>query len=185
MSNVGGSPSSGAGDRDRDAAAGRDRYGALWRRLDLHSPDTDLHSKRRARPGGSYPEITVTASVGANVAPGTVTNTAVVAGGGDTNTGNNTATDPTVITSPVSGGDLALTKTHSGGASAGADNHVHPEGHKRRQRAGERHGHRDRGAAAGPDITALSGAGWTCILATRTCLRADALAPTMSYPTSR
>ena len=54
-------------------------------------------------PAASYPEITVTASVGAGVAPGTVTNTAVVSGGGDPNTGNNTATDPTVITSPVAG----------------------------------------------------------------------------------
>ena len=31
-------------------------------------------------------------------------------------------------------------------------------------------------------VTALSGAGWTCIVATETCLRADALAPAASYP---
>ena len=34
----------------------------------------------------------------------------------------------------------------------------------------------------GLTITALVGSGWTCIVATRTCLRADALAPTASYP---
>src|SRR4029450_7989611 len=66
-------------------------------------------------PTASYPEITVTASVGANVAPGTVTNTAVVSGGGDPNTANNTATDPTTITSPVAGPDLTLTKTQTDG----------------------------------------------------------------------
>ena len=43
------------GDRDRDAAAGPDGYGALRHRLDLHSRNTDLHSKRRARPGGELP----------------------------------------------------------------------------------------------------------------------------------
>jgi hypothetical protein len=36
--------------------------------------------------------ITVTMSVGANVAPGMVTNTAIVTGGGDQNPGNNTGT---------------------------------------------------------------------------------------------
>src|SRR4029077_1425118 len=51
-------------------------------------------------PAASYPEISVTTSVGAGVAPGTVTNSAAVSGGGDTNSGNNTATDPTVIVAP-------------------------------------------------------------------------------------
>ena len=37
-------------------------------------------------PGASYPGITVTTSVGASVAAGTVTNTAVVSGGGEQNT---------------------------------------------------------------------------------------------------
>jgi uncharacterized repeat protein (TIGR01451 family) len=35
---------------------------------------------------------------------------------------------------------------------------------------------------AGLTITALSGAGWTCTVPTRTCTRSDALAPTTSYP---
>ena len=48
------------GDRDRNAAAWPDSHGALWPRVDLHSPNMDLHSKRRARPGASYPGITVT-----------------------------------------------------------------------------------------------------------------------------
>ena len=35
---------------------------------------------------------------------------------------------------------------------------------------------------AGLTVTALSGTGWTCTVATRTCTRADALAPSTSYP---
>ena len=89
------------GDRDRDAAGGPDGDGALWRRLELHCRDTDLHSKRRARPGVELPGDHGETSVGASVTPGTVTNIAVVSGGGETNNANNTATDPTIITSPI------------------------------------------------------------------------------------
>ena len=46
--------------------------------------------------GASYPAITLTVNVAAN-APATVTNTANVAGGGETNTGNNAVNDPTTI----------------------------------------------------------------------------------------
>jgi uncharacterized repeat protein (TIGR01451 family) len=53
--------------------------------------------------GASYPAITLTVSVATN-APSSVTNTATVSGGGDTNPGNNTATDPTTVT----GGPTAL-----------------------------------------------------------------------------
>ena len=35
---------------------------------------------------------------------------------------------------------------------------------------------------AGLTVTAISGSGWTCSVATRTCTRADALAPSASYP---
>ena len=64
-------------------------------------------------PGASYPGITVTTSVGAGAAPGAVTNTAVVSGGGDSNSTNNTATDPTIIAAPAPGMDLTITKRHS------------------------------------------------------------------------
>ncbi len=37
--------------------------------------------------------------------------------------------------------------------------------------------------ATGLTVTAISGTGWTCTLATRTCTRADALAAGASYPT--
>src|SRR5439155_1751868 len=43
-------------------------------------------------------------------APASVTNTATVSGGGETNTANNTATDPTTINTPP---DLTINKSHS------------------------------------------------------------------------
>ena len=49
--------------------------------------------------GASYPPITVTVTVASNAAA-SVTNTAAVSGGGDANTGNNSASDPTAIDSP-------------------------------------------------------------------------------------
>ncbi len=47
-------------------------------------------------PATSYPDITVTASIAAG-AVGTLVNSAVVSGGGDASTGNNTATSPITI----------------------------------------------------------------------------------------
>ncbi len=57
----------------------------------------------------SYPAITLTVSV-AGTAPASVTNTATVSGGGETNTANDTASDPTVIapTSPSGSGNSIL-----------------------------------------------------------------------------
>jgi uncharacterized repeat protein (TIGR01451 family) len=46
--------------------------------------------------GSSYPPITLTVNVATN-APASVTNTATVAGGGESNTSNDTANDPTTI----------------------------------------------------------------------------------------
>jgi uncharacterized repeat protein (TIGR01451 family) len=53
-------------------------------------------------PTSSYPSITLTVNVSAS-APPSVTNTASVGGGGDANSGNNTAADPTTISSSTSG----------------------------------------------------------------------------------
>ena len=51
--------------------------------------------------GASFPAITLTVTVAAN-APASVTNTVNVSGGGETNTANDTATDPTTIVQPRS-----------------------------------------------------------------------------------
>ena len=117
------------------------------------------------------------------MAPGTVTNTAVVSGGGDPNTGNNTATDPTVITSPVVGPDLTLTKAQSEGVVV-AGQPITFTIRVMNVGSGPTTGQVTVTEAPPPGltITALSGSGWGCIVATRTCLRTDALAPGASYP---
>ena len=51
-------------------------------------------------PGAAYPAITLTVNVASN-APATVTNTATVSGGSDANPANNSATDPTTVTTLV------------------------------------------------------------------------------------
>ena len=134
-------------------------------------------------PAASYPEISVTTSVGASVAPGTVTNTAVVSGGGDPNTGNNTATEQTVITSPASGADVTLTKTQTGGVVTAGQVITFT------LRVTNVGNSPTSGLVTvtevpppGLTITALSGSGWKCVVGTGTCLRDDALAPKMSYP---
>src|SRR5207253_2313518 len=48
----------------------------------------------------------------ANNAPPSLTNTVTVAGGGETNTANDTASDPTAITQAVA--DLTISKSHTG-----------------------------------------------------------------------
>lgn len=56
----------------------------------------------------SYPAIDLSVNVASN-APSSVTNTASVSGGGEVNTTNNSAPDPTTIDSPSA--DLGITKT--------------------------------------------------------------------------
>jgi uncharacterized repeat protein (TIGR01451 family) len=60
--------------------------------------------------GASYPDLTVTVSVANNIAS-SVINTATVAGGGETNSGNDTASDPTATT-PLA--DLTIGENHIG-----------------------------------------------------------------------
>jgi uncharacterized repeat protein (TIGR01451 family) len=134
-------------------------------------------------PTTSYPLITVTMTVGASVAPGTVTNIAVVSGGGDPNNANNTARDDTNITSPTSGSDLTIAKAHSPSTIVAGQTvtyavtvtNVGNSPSSGQVTVTET-------PPAGLTITALSGTGWACIVATKTCLRADALAPNTSYP---
>lgn len=51
--------------------------------------------------GASYNDLTLTVNVAANAGP-SVTNTATVSGGGESNTGNDTANDPTTIVQAIS-----------------------------------------------------------------------------------
>jgi fimbrial isopeptide formation D2 family protein/uncharacterized repeat protein (TIGR01451 family) len=130
-------------------------------------------------PGASFPTITVTVNVAAN-APASVTNTATTSGGGETNASNDTATDPTTINQTR---DMTITKSHTGNFTQGQTG------------ASYSLTARNVGTAAtsgtvtvsdtlptGLTATAISGTGWSCVLATLTCTRSDALAAGASYP---
>src|SRR3989475_91189 len=129
--------------------------------------------------GASYPPITLTVNVAAN-APPSVTNVAVVAGGGDASPGNNSPSDPTII-SPLP--DLVMTKTHTGNFTQG--------------QIGASYTLSVSNVGAGPTsgtvtvsdtlpsgltATGLTGTGWTCVLATLSCTRPDVLAAGANYP---
>jgi uncharacterized repeat protein (TIGR01451 family) len=60
--------------------------------------------------GNSYPALTLSVNVASN-APPSVINTVTIAGGGEVNTANNSANDPTTITQAA---DLTIGKSHSG-----------------------------------------------------------------------
>lgn len=127
----------------------------------------------------SYPAATLTVNV-ASDAPTSVTNTATVSGGGETNTANDSASDPATITQLP---DLTVSKTHAGNftqGQAGATYSIVVTN------AG---GTATSGTVtvvdtlpAGLTATALSGTGWSCTLGTLTCTRSDALAAAGSYP---
>jgi hypothetical protein len=72
--------------------------------------------------GSSYPAITLTVNVPQNI-QANVTNSAAVSGGGDVNTGNNTASDPTHIGPPlqIAPNNNATTLTIASGSSASMD----------------------------------------------------------------
>lgn len=129
--------------------------------------------------GSSYPAITLTVTVAANAAA-SVTNTAGVSGGGEINTGNDSASDPTTVTQLS---DLTINKSHSGNFQQGQTGATYSIAVT------------NSGSAAtsgtvtvtdtlptGLTATAISGTGWTCVLGTLTCTRSDVLAVSASYP---
>jgi len=129
--------------------------------------------------GASYPAITLTVNVASN-AQATVTNTATVTGGGETNTGNDTASDVTTITPPP---DLTITKSHTGNFVLGQSGATYT------LRATNSGAAPTSGTVtvtdslpAGLTATAMAGTNWTCTLATLTCTRSDVLAAGASYP---
>jgi uncharacterized repeat protein (TIGR01451 family) len=130
--------------------------------------------------GAGYPAITVTVNV-STTAPASVTNTGSVSGGGQTNTANDSSSDPTNINGVA---DLTVAKTHAGNFTRGATGSYSIAV----SNAG--------GAATSGTVTVTdtlpagltpstqSGTGWTCGAAgqTVTCTRSDALAAGASYP---
>ncbi|HEV7681828.1 MAG TPA: hypothetical protein VGO68_06875 [Pyrinomonadaceae bacterium] len=129
--------------------------------------------------GSSYPVITVTVTVATN-APASVTNSVSVSGGGQTNTTNDTATNPTTINQLP---DLTITKTHVGNFTQGQVGATYSITATNSGSAATS------GTVtvvdtlpAGLTATAISGTGWSCVLGTLTCTRSDALAAGSSYP---
>ena len=126
----------------------------------------------------TYPAITVTVNVAGN-APASVTNNATVSGGGELNTANDSASDPTTI---GNGPDLIVTKTHSGNFTQGQTGAQYTVTVKNTG------GSPTTAAVTAVDTlpvgltaTAISGTGWTCTLGTLSCTRSDALAANASY----
>ena len=138
---------------------------------------TCTRSTTRA-PGASFQTITLTVNVAAN-APPMVTNTATVSGGGQANTSNDTANDPTIITQP----DLTIAKSHTGNftqGQVGATYSITVTNSGTSATSGVVTVTDT--LPAGLTATAISGTGWTCTLATLTCTRSNALAAGASYP---
>src|SRR6185295_5413118 len=129
--------------------------------------------------GSSYPVITLTVNVASNAAS-SVTNSVSVSGGGQTNTSNDSATDTTTVTQLP---DMTIAKSHVGNFTQGQVGATYSITAT------------NSGSAAtsglvtvvdslpaGLTATAISGAGWSCVLGTLTCTRSDALAAGSSYP---
>ena len=109
-------------------------------------------------------------------APPNIVNAANVSGGGETNTANDAVSDPTTIDGASAGPDLSLTKNHAGNFSAGQPGAVY-----------SLIAHNVGGAASNGLVTvtdalpgsltamSMTGPGWTCSTATKSCSRSDSL----------
>jgi uncharacterized repeat protein (TIGR01451 family) len=110
VSNSGGSPTSGAVSLTDSVPTGlvpTAAAGSGWT-CAITGAVVDCSRSDALAAGASYPPITLTVDVASN-APASVTNVATVAGGGEVDTTNNSATD--VVTIAAGTADLAITKT--------------------------------------------------------------------------
>ena len=130
---------------------------------------------------GSYPPITLTVKV-ATTAPGIVTNSVTVSGGGDTNTANNSATDQTTVIQL--GPDPAITKSHSGTFEEGkTGTYTITVTNKGLSPTDGTTVTVTDTLPAGMTFNAVTGTGWSCNAASPVvCTRNDALAKNTSYP---
>ena len=130
--------------------------------------------------GTAYPDIMLTVRVGDD-APASLTNSAGVAGGGDITPANNADTATAAVTQLA---DLTVAKTHRANFLKGQRNAEYTiivSNVGRGPTSGQVIVTDDLPAAAF-EAASISGAGWTCDLATVACTRSDALAPGASYP---
>ncbi|HWI62691.1 MAG TPA: DUF11 domain-containing protein, partial [Symbiobacteriaceae bacterium] len=118
--------------------------------------------------GASYPAITATVDVAAD-ARGSLTNQVAVSGGGELNTGNNTASDTAVVDAMP---DLVVTKSHTGDFRQGQQGAAYT---LTVQNAGFSDTTGDVTVTdtlpAGLTGVAMSGTGWTCDLPALSCTR--------------
>jgi len=131
--------------------------------------------------GGSYPPITFSVNVAGN-APASVTNVAVVSGGGETNTANDTANDVTTITPNP---DLAITKTHVGDFTVGQNGTYTITVSNVGGAPTTGFVSMNDFLPSGMTATAITATGWTCSAPPTSfvnCTRSDALAAGSSYP---
>ena len=134
-------------------------------------------------PAGATLTYTLIATISSG-ATGTLTNTATVtapAGTTDTNPSNNSATDTDAVASLLP--DLTIAKSHSGNFFPGQIGAAYTLT-VRNVGAGPTSGTVTVVDAlpAGLTAAAMSGSGWACVVATRTCTRSDALGASASYP---
>lgn len=125
-----------------------------------------------AGPNSSYPPITLTVTV-SSVSGLSLTNAAVVSGGGELDTTNDSATDPTTITGWP---DLVVNLSHNGNFAQGETGATYSLTVINNGAAPTF------GTVSATDAlptgltpTDISGSGWTCTLATLTCTRNDPL----------
>lgn len=132
--------------------------------------------------GASFPTITLTVTVAGNAAA-QVTNQAAVSGGGETNTANNSATDLTTITAVSLVPDLSMAKSHTGNFTQGQTGALYTLT-VRNLGTGASSGlvTVTDTLPAGLTATAIAGTGWSCVLASLSCTRSDALAAGGSWP---
>jgi uncharacterized repeat protein (TIGR01451 family) len=148
----------------------------------LGTPSTCTRSDSLAA-NTNYPVITVTVNVASN-APTTVTDSATVSGGGETNTSNDSNSDPTSVTQVVP--DLSMDVFHSGTFSEGDVGDVY---NIRVDNSNITGASTDGSTVtvvatvtSGLTVTAINGSGWACTLATLTCTRNDVLPNLTTYP---
>jgi len=131
--------------------------------------------------GASYSPIQLTVNV-ANNAPASVTNTAVVSGGGEVNLANDTANDVTTITPTP---DLAITKTHVGDFTVGLPGTYTITVSNVGGAATVGSVNMNDFLPQGMTATSITATGWTCSPVPTSfvnCTRSDALDAGSSYP---
>ncbi len=125
-------------------------------------------------PGANFPAITVPVTI-ANNAPASATDTAIISGGGEVNTANNSATS-TLAIAPLP--DLTLTLTHTGTFSQGAAGTYLLQPSNLGGAASSGPVTVSDPLPAGATFVSATGSNWTCSLTGQTvaCTNPDAIA---------